>query len=164
MWLRLPVLLSLVLALAGCSVFTHFSNPNASGYRQWEQVQCVPYARDTSGIRLRGDAYTWWDKAQGNYARGSLPEVGAVMVLARTNKLRSGHLAVVKNILGPRDIMVTHANWGNSWTSRRVIYETMRVQDASAGNNWSSAKFWNNQENVFGFPYAVQGFIYNRRP
>ena len=36
-------------------------------------TQCVPYARSRSGIKIFGDAYTWWDGAQGQYARGSLP-------------------------------------------------------------------------------------------
>ena len=82
------------------------------------------------------------------------------MTLMRTNRLRSGHLAVVKDILGPRDITVTHTNWGNDPLSRRIVYESMRVQDASPANDWSSARFWNREEGVFGFPYPVQGFIY----
>lgn len=163
MIVRLLIFIPLILTLAGCASFTRFSNPNASGYRQLEQIQCVPYARKISGINLRGDAYTWWDKADGIYQRGYRPATGAVLVLARTNKLRSGHLAVVKNILSTNEIMVTHANWGNSWASRRVIYETMRVQDVSPDNNWSSVRFWNNEANMFGFPYPVQGFIYNQR-
>ena len=30
-------------------------------------LQCVPYAREHSGIKLFGDAYTWWDQAEGKY-------------------------------------------------------------------------------------------------
>ncbi|HKX64230.1 MAG TPA: CHAP domain-containing protein, partial [Rhizomicrobium sp.] len=44
-------------------------------------LQCVPYARAHSAIKIYGDAYTWWDKAAGKYPRGTLPEPGAVMVL-----------------------------------------------------------------------------------
>ena len=42
-------------------------------------LQCVPYAREVSGIRIYGDAHTWWDQAAGHYARGVRPRVGAVM-------------------------------------------------------------------------------------
>ncbi len=156
-------LLPLFLLISGCAAVTHFSNPNASGYRKLEHEECVPYARRVSGIQLRGDAYTWWNKAAGIYARGQTPLPGAILVLSQTNKLRRGHLAVVTNILAPREINVTHTNWGNDWMSRRVTYETLRVQDVSPANNWSSVRFWNNEENVFGFPYPAQGFIYNRK-
>jgi len=125
--------------------------------------ECVPYARKVSGIQLRGNADTWWDKANGFYARGRYPAPGALLVLAKTNRLRSGHLAVVKQVLAPRDITVTHTNWGNDMLSRRIVYESMRVQDVSPMNDWSSVRFWNREENVFGFPYPVQGFIYNRQ-
>ncbi len=30
-------------------------------------LQCVPYAREHSGVKIYGDAYTWWDKAAGKY-------------------------------------------------------------------------------------------------
>ena len=33
-------------------------------------VQCVPFARQASGIQLYGDALNWWDQADGHYARG----------------------------------------------------------------------------------------------
>src|SRR5215470_9737942 len=44
-------------------------------------LECVPYAREHSNINIHGDAYTWWDKAAGIYARGTTPLAGAVMVL-----------------------------------------------------------------------------------
>jgi hypothetical protein len=28
-------------------------------------LQCVPYARQVSGIQIYGDAWTWWDQAAG---------------------------------------------------------------------------------------------------
>jgi hypothetical protein len=157
------ILLPLIVWLSGCSTVTRFSNPNASGYRQIEREECVPYARRVSGIQLRGDAYTWWDKAAGIYMRGAQPMPGAILVLSKTNRLRHGHLAVVTNLITPREITVTHTNWGNDWMSRRVTYESLRVQDVSMANDWSSVRFWNNEENVFGFPYQVSGFIYNVR-
>ncbi len=123
-------------------------------------VQCVPFAREVSGIQIRGDAHHWWDRAAPNYQRGHSPRPGAVLVLSRTKKMTSGHVAVVKDVLGPRHINVTHSNWGNDRYSRRVIYDSMRVEDISAANDWSSVRFWNPEKNVFGFPYAARGFIY----
>lgn len=32
-------------------------------------LQCVPFARQLSGIRIFGDARTWWNQAQGRYLR-----------------------------------------------------------------------------------------------
>ena len=46
-------------------------------------LQCVPYARQVSGIHIYGDAHSWWGKANGKYARGSMPRVGAVMGFVR---------------------------------------------------------------------------------
>ena len=45
-------------------------------------LQCVPFARQSSGIQLYGDALSWWDQAAGRYARGRQPKVGAVMSFA----------------------------------------------------------------------------------
>ena len=36
-------------------------------------LQCVPYARQRSGIALFGDAGTWWDQAAGRFARNTSP-------------------------------------------------------------------------------------------
>ncbi len=72
----------------------------------------------------------------------------------------SGHVAVVKNVLGPRKINVTHSNWGDSRSSRHIIYESMLAEDVSDGNDWSEVRFWNDGKNILGFPYAAYGFIY----
>ena len=147
--------------LASCASYqTPINSAMASGRTVSKPVQCVPYARDVSGIQIRGDAHTWWDSAAGRYSRGNVPAPGAVMVLARTGKMAHGHLAVVKSVLGRRDITVTHSNWGDDRRSRSIIYDSMRVQDVSAANDWSSVRFWNPELGVFGFPYRAQGFIY----
>lgn len=157
-----------VLVLSGCAgtsnaVFTT-DTPRQTSYASArtvpKAVQCVPYAREKSGIQIMGDAYTWWDRAAPHYNRGHTPQPGSVLVLAKTNKLRYGHLAVVREIITPRQINVTHSNWGNDSYSRRVIYDSMRVEDISARNDWSNVRFWNPEKNVFGFPYASRGFIY----
>lgn len=149
--------------IPGCAAVTHFSNGNASGYWQLQREECVPYARRVSGIQLHGDAYTWWNSAAGVYARGQVPAPGAVLVLAKTNKLTRGHLSVVSGINGPREITVSHTNWGDGFVSRRITYESVRVQDVSPLNDWTSVRFWSNAGHVFGAPYAAKGFIYNRR-
>ncbi|MCB1537614.1 MAG: CHAP domain-containing protein [Rhodospirillales bacterium] len=160
---RLLLALGFTLALGACSTLTGFSHTNASGYTQLQHQQCVPYARDVSGIPIRGDAWTWWGQAAGRYARGNHPASGAVLVLAKTQRLTHGHLAVVTGVLSPRDILVTHTNWGDNPFNRRIVYTAMRAQDVSPANDWTSVRFWNDEKSVFGFQYAAYGFIYNPR-
>src|SRR4051794_18134409 len=42
-------------------------------------ISCVPFARNDSGIQVTGNAWQWWEKAEGSYARGSVPEPGSVL-------------------------------------------------------------------------------------
>ena len=154
----------MLLLLAGCAGDREeFRTPHARGYHAGEPEQCVPFARRMSGIELRGDAYSWWDKASPAYERGHYPLEGAVLVLSRTKKLPRGHLAVVTNVINQRFIEVAHSNWGNDKESRSVVYEAMRVEDISTKNNWSQLRFWNHEADQFGFPYPARGFIYPRR-
>ena len=113
------------------------------------------YARAASGIDIRGDAYTWWDAAAGRYLRGQVPEVGAVLVLAQSNRLHLGHLAVVRQVLDDRDILVDHSNW----IPGRVI-TGMQVRDVSPSNDWTALRFLNPDYGVFGSVYTADGFIY----
>ena len=73
--------------------------------------ECVPFARAASGIQIYGDAWTWWDQADGRYKRGDVPRAGAVIVFARTGRLPLGHVAVISRVVTSRVAMVTHANW-----------------------------------------------------
>ena len=118
-------------------------------------LQCVPYARAHSGINLRGDAYTWWDKAAGVYARGHDPIEGSVLVLNGYGKHR-GHVAVVRRIVSPREIRIDHANWLDD----RAVYVNDPVVDVSDANDWSQVKVWNIRSGSWGTrTYHVQGFI-----
>src|SRR6476619_4692051 len=72
-------------------------------------LQCVPYARTHSAIKIYGDAYTWWDKAAGKYPRSTLPEPGAVLVLNNYAGPNRGHVAVVRQVVDAREIRVDHA-------------------------------------------------------
>ena len=121
-----------------------------------EPLQCVPYAREHSGIKIFGDAYTWWDKAEGKYPRASLPESGAVMVLHNYAGAKRGHLAVVREVVGPREIRVDHANWLNDGS----VYVNDPVQDVSDDNDWSLVRVFNPKAGAWGSRlYPVQGFI-----
>ena len=129
-------------------------------YRLSEHTQCVPYARKVSGIPIRGNAHTWWYQAEGKYQRSATPKVGAVMVLSKTQRLKYGHLAVVKRVIDSRNIEVEHANWGGSRETRMIAYRRMPVVDTSKNNDWSSARFWNYPSSSYGSVYKVSGFIY----
>jgi surface antigen len=120
-------------------------------------LQCVPYAREQSGIPIRGDAWTWWSQAKGKYQRAGRPAVGAVLVVSKTAKNKYGHLAVVTRIVNDREIIVNHANW----LSKGRIHLDTPVRDVSARNDWSAVKFWYTPGNVLGkSAYPVSGFIY----
>jgi surface antigen len=118
-------------------------------------LQCVPYARAHSGVNLRGDAYTWWDKAAGTYARGHDPIEGSVLVLNGYGRHR-GHVAVVRRIVSPREIRIDHANWLDDG----AVYVNDPVVDVSDANDWSVVKVWNIRSGSWGTrTYHVQGFI-----
>ncbi len=124
-------------------------------------LQCVPYARQVSGVSIRGDAWTWWRSAKGRYRRGGTPSVGSVLVLKRTRRLRLGHLAVVKVILNDRLIVVDQANWLN----RGRLPLNIPVRDVSAGNAWSEVRVWYAPGGNYGTrTYPVQGFIHPEPP
>jgi surface antigen len=123
-------------------------------------VQCVPYARAVSGIEIYGDAWTWWRGSAGRYGRGEEPRAGAVLAFRRTDRLRLGHLSVVTQVLGPREVLVTHANWGDSAKTRGRIDSDIRVIDVSPGNDWTAVRVWNRRAGAFGSVYPAHGFIY----
>jgi hypothetical protein len=130
---------------------------------QGELLQCVPYAREVSGIDITGDAWSWWQGAEGKYERGHLPRFMSVLVLSRTQRLKLGHVAVVVDVLGPREIRVTHANFGSDPISRRIIYDSMPATDVSPANDWTLVRFWNYQAKAWGITYEAYGFVYPAR-
>ncbi|NCO02929.1 MAG: CHAP domain-containing protein [Alphaproteobacteria bacterium] len=152
-------LLAPIILLSACSTVEQ-AGSQKSFYKISEQMQCVPYAREVSGISIYGDAHTWWGQAAGKYSRGALPKVGSVMVLSKTSRLKHGHLAVVKRVVNSRKIEVEHVNWGDDMKTRKMIYKAMPVIDASDNNDWSSARFWHYPTSTFGSAYPVSGFIY----
>ena len=123
--------------------------------------QCVPFAREASGIRIYGDAWTWWDQAAGRYDRGHTPRPGAVIVFAKTGRLPLGHVAVISRVVEKRVVMLTHANWSRQNGERGHAEQDVTLYDVSRGNDWSDVKVWYRDSNGLGGGiYPVQGFIY----
>jgi surface antigen len=151
------------LSLEGCAsnVMDYSEMPREPGQARVENdghkpLQCVPYAREHSAIKIYGDAYTWWDKAAGKYPRGTLPEPGAVMVLNNYAGPKRGHVAVVRQVMGAREIRVDHANWLDDGS----IYINNPVEDVSGDNDWSVVRVYNLKTGGWGGRlYPVQGFI-----
>lgn len=124
-------------------------------------LQCVPYARAVSGVELYGDAWSWWEAAAGRYERGTTPLPGAVLVMKRDGPLTRGHVAVVTDVVGPREIRVTHANWGYAGKQRGQVEHDVPIIDVSTKNDWSAVRVWNGSS--YGRINAAHGFIYPRR-
>ena len=123
------------------------------------EVSCVPFARELSGVALRGDAWTWWAAAAGAYARGPEPVPGAVLVLARSSRLPSGHVAVVLRRIDARTITVAHANWGSRGDKGRVESD-VPVIDVSPRNDWSLVRVWYAPIGAVGTGvFAAHGFV-----
>lgn len=119
-------------------------------------LQCVPYARDHSDVKIYGDAWTWWQQAAGRYPESTAPSVGAVMVLVGYAGPERGHVAVVRQVISAREIRVDHANWLDDGS----VYVNDPVEDVSAGNDWSAVRVFNIKTGGWGGKtYPVQGFI-----
>lgn len=126
-------------------------------------LECVPYARRVSGIALYGDALTWWDQAQGRYARGRVPRVGAVMSFAPHGRMELGHVAAVSRVVDARTVLLRHANWSPIAGRRGWIEDDVRAVDVSPDNDWSAVRVWYAPLGDLGTTsWPVNGFIYNR--
>ena len=123
--------------------------------------QCVPFARAASGVQIYGDAWTWWDQADGRYERGHKPRPGAVIVFEKTARLPLGHVAVVSRVVEKRVVMLTHANWSRLNGERGHAEQDVTLFDVSAANDWSAVKVWyRDSDGLGGTVYPVHGFIY----
>lgn len=128
-------------------------------------LQCVPFARELTGIRIIGDAHTWWEQAAGRYARGKLPKVGAVMNFRPYGNSRLGHVAAVTRIVDSRTVLVSHANWSPIDGRRGQIERDVRVIDTSPANDWSTVRVWFAPNKALGTTHwPLYGFIYNHPP
>ena len=120
-------------------------------------LQCVPFARENTGIELTGNAVNWWDNAAGIYERGARPEVGSILNFRGTGRMRLGHVAVVSNVLDDRSVQIDHANW----SGRGVVTRNVTVVDVSPDNDWSAVRVALGNGD-FGGVYPTYGFIYDR--
>ena len=152
---RFPPLLGLLLvvALSACG------GPPQRDVGPRVPLDCVPFARALSGIKLRGDAPDWWWGDGGRYARSRAPEVGSVMVFASTPRLPRGHLSVVSKVVSRRRILVTQANWVHHHVTTDQL-----VLDVSPYGDWSLVRVWWPASDALGSTaYPVLGFIYSGR-
>lgn len=153
------ILLSMPLSLAGCGGGSHDSR--VGDYVGGPvRVECAPFARALSGVRLWGPAADWWWQADGRYGRSTTPRVGSVLVFQRSSRLHSGHVAVVSRVLSSRQILVTQANWVHN-----RVTEDQPVVDVSARNDWSVVRVWWPPSGQMGVSdYAAHGFVHAERP
>jgi hypothetical protein len=134
------------------------ADPNAPAILSgWAAMQCVPFARERSGIQIFGDAGTWWTQAHGRYPRSGLPAPGAVLALRGYNLPERGHVAVVVDVVSDREIRVEQANWLNGGE----VSVRVPVRDVSASNDWSEVRVWHIPGGAWGGRvYQVEGFIH----
>ncbi len=125
-------------------------------------LQCVTYAREVTGLNLKGDAWKWWEAAQGVYDRGNAPKEGSVLVFKRQGSMSHGHVSVVRRVAGSRMVMVDHANWApHRSAGRGQVTEGVPVMDVSPHNDWSEVRVWYRPSNEYGSRvYKTQGFVY----
>ena len=121
-------------------------------------LQCVPYAREVSGIAIHGDAHLWWARAEGQYQRGDEPRVGAVLAFRSTSAMPLGHVAVVREIVDDRRVILDHANWSGPG----VVERHALAEDVSPAGDWSAVRVWYAPIDALGArTNPTYGFIYN---
>jgi len=134
--------------------------PNARMANRRAHLQCVPFARREAGIQIYGDANTWWSQAKDHYQRTMQPQERAVMVLFGYAGADRGHVAVIRQIVSDRLLIVDHANWLNHGEITRDV----PVRDVSPNGDWSQVQVWNVAQSHWGArTYNVQGFILNAK-
>jgi surface antigen len=125
-------------------------------------LQCVPFARAESGVDLFGNAESWWAQAEGRYARGHEPRVGAVLSMPGTRAMPHGHVAVVRQIISDREILIDHANWSPINGRRGQVERGVRAVDVSAAGDWSQVRIWYAPIRDLGLrANPAHGFIYS---
>ncbi len=118
--------------------------------------QCVTFARAISAIDLRGNAKTWWAQAAGHYLRDAMPSAGSVMAFKPTGSMPQGHVAVVREIISAREVLLDHANWSRPGLVERGV----RAVDVSAKGDWSAVRvFYAGAGGLGTRVNALYGFI-----
>ena len=158
-----PLLLAAAasLAIAGPAAASTVEDVRSAVAELPAYLQCVPFARETSGIQLFGDAHTWWDQAAGRFGRGNTPRIGAVMAFRPHRNMRLGHVAAVSRVIDARTVLLSHANWSPIEGRRGQIERDVRAIDVSPGNDWSAVRVWYHPLQALGTTeWPVHGFIY----
>jgi hypothetical protein len=120
-------------------------------------LQCVPFARQLSGVEIYGNANTWWRQAAGRYPRSNQPAYGSVFVMHGYNTTARGHVAVVTHVESSRLIRVDQANWLNGGEISRGV----PILDVSPNNDWSEVRVWHIPGDHWGGrTYSADGFIH----
>ena len=151
---------------AGAMAITLSCAAPAAATSVWDRameaaLQCVPFAREVSGVGIYGDAWTWWGQAEGRYERGRVPRVGAVMAFTPHGGMKLGHVAVVRRLVSPREVRLDHSNWSLINGRRGQIERDVRAVDVSPGNDWSAVRVWFGPIAALGgTAWPVTGFIY----
>lgn len=130
--------------------------PSPASAQYW---QCVGYAREITGVAIRGNANTWWGQAEGRYERGKTPRPGAVLAFKSIPGMPAGHVAVVSEVVNDRELLLTHANWSRGGQVERNV----RAIDVSEAGDWSAVRVWygplgglgTRTNPTFGFIYPV---------
>lgn len=135
--------------------------PRGGGSELPPYLECVPYARSYSGIQIYGDAWTWWDKADGIYQRGNRPQVGAVLAFVPHGNMRLGHVAAVSRVIDNRSVLISHSNWSPINGQRGQVERDVRAIDVSPANDWSQVRVWYAPLGDLGTTaWPTRGFIY----
>jgi hypothetical protein len=163
---RLAATALLAFCLAGCASDDEYRHtarglpvPVTDGTRvetPEHPLECVPYARARSGVKLFGNAGNWWVSAEGRYTKGETPLLGSVIVLTGYAGAGRGHVGVVSELVSSREIRIDHANW----LGDGAIYLDDPVADVSDDNRWTEVRVWNPRSRSWGTKtYLVEGFI-----
>jgi hypothetical protein len=137
----------------------HHSYAHYYGYGHYYGIQCVAFVRAETGVQISGNAGGWWNAAEGLYDRGHKPESGAVLVFRGAGRMRLGHVAVVRNVVSPREIDIDHAHWAGAG-----IYRGVSVIDVSSNNDWTAVRVAIRPGAKYGSVYPTYGFIYDHTP
>lgn len=145
---------------SGGRVHTVSGRHNRRSHGGGHVIQCVAYAKTASDVVLHGNARDWWHNAAGVYERGSAPEAGSVLNFRGVRRMPLGHVAVVRNVINSRTIIIDQSHWAQNGVSHNTP-----VIDVSPNNDWSAVRVaLNNNSGSFGSIYPTYGFIYGRRP
>ncbi len=160
--MRVTVAFALAAWALGCSAAPALADAgDGSNGELQANIQCVPYVREVTGIQIYGDAYTWWNQAEGRYSRGHTPRVGAVMAFEPYGNMTLGHVAAVSQVINSRTVLLDHANWSPIGGRRGQIEDNVEAVDVSPANDWSQVRVWYAPINGLGTTeWPVAGFIY----